>query len=358
MQRFLDALRHNRVSNIELLTAVVALAALLLLLIFRSHWQQVLAKTARQRRDRRDFLELCRNRGLARDEIGLLVHYVQAFGQALEPVLAQSNAAFDRFARRIISEANSPEIPRLNHVLSRAREKLGFRPLARGLALSSSRELSPGQRLYLVFSSEQFLEGIVSDVDETKLDVHLLTPGAARLPKATSDPVRVYFSRAADARYSGMGYILKAYSNGDGMFVTLSHLEELKRDQRRQEFRVEENRLAKLWVLHPVDDSAVATERLLESRMPEDATLEDLSGGGASLIFPRELPLNQQIYLDLDPAGLHGLPLVRGSVIRSQRRSGRSNWALSVRFEDLRPSERQRLVHHVFLQERELIRAM
>jgi c-di-GMP-binding flagellar brake protein YcgR len=68
------------------------------------------------------------------------------------------------------------------------------------------------------------------------------------------------------------------------------------------------------------------------------------------------LPVNQRLYLNLDPTRSYGLPLVKGSVVRTSRRSGLAAWGISVRFEDLRPSERQAIVRYVFLQEREFMK--
>jgi len=357
MQSFLEALRTNRVSDVELTVAIVVLAALVFFLVLRSRWQERMARFAAKRHDRRDFFELCRLRGLDREELELLTQSAARFDEQLAPGLVESNVHFDCFARRIINEAYAPEIPRLNFVLTRIREKLGFRPPARGLALNSTRELCPGQRLYLVFDGDRFQEGMVSEVDETKLVVQLSAGATSPLPQVSAEPVRIYFNRPGDARYSVSCYILKIHSDIEGLFVTLSHCEALKRDQRRNDFRVDESRSVHVWVVNHFEDAAEQVKDVLRSLIPEEALLEDLSGGGASLIFSRELPAHQQVYINLNGRVGDSLPIVRGTVIRSQARSGRGHWAISVRFEDLRPSERQKLVQHVFTQEREIIRA-
>ncbi|HEX7344852.1 MAG TPA: PilZ domain-containing protein [bacterium] len=358
MQQFLQALRTQRVSELEIAVAILAILGLTALWIFRSRWLTIMARIAQKRSARRQFLEICRDRGLSGEEQDLLLKTLAAQGHDLHPDRIQSNLTFDRLAQHIIVAAYAPDIPRLNFLLTSIRSKLGFRPPARSLALSSTRELPPGQQLYIVFGNGDFLEGIISEVDETKLVV--LLPAGASLPISTFSagaPLRIYFNRSGDARYAGACYLLKLNSEDEALFAVLSHSEELKRDQRRQDFRVDEGCRVQVWVVPHIEDIVIDPQLLQATRSPEEATLEDLSGGGASLIFQRELPIHQQVYVNLDGQGPGKLPLARATVIRSQRRSGRGNWAISVRFDDLRPSERQKLIQHVFAREREAMKA-
>ena len=358
MQQFLQALRTQRVSNLEIAVAILAILGIAALWIFRSHWQAAMARMAQKRNARRQFMEGCRDRNLTKEELDLLHKAMAAQGFELRPELIQSNFSFDRLARGMINAAYAPDIPRLNFLLTNIRAKLGFRPPPRSLPLSSTRELAPGQQLYIVFENGYFLEGIVSEVDETKLA--LLLPAGATLPISTFSAgaaLRIYFNRSGDARYSGVCYLLKLNPESEAIFAVLSHSEALQRDQRRQDFRVDEGCRVQVWVVPHIEDIVIDPQWLQTTRSPEEAILEDLSGGGASLIFQRELPVHQQVYVNLDGPGPGRLPLARARVIRSQRRSGRGNWAISVRFDDLRPSERQRLIQHVFAREREAAKA-
>jgi len=358
MQQFLQALRTQRVSELEIAVAVLAILGLAALWIFRSHWQAAMARMAQKRNARRQFVEGCRDRNLSKEELELLLKAMAAQSLELHPDLIQSNFSFDRLARGVINAAHAPDIPRLNFLLTNIRAKLGFRPPPRSLSLSSTRELPPGQQLYIVFENGHFLEGVVSEVDETKLAVYL--PAGATIPiwaYSAGAALRIYFNRSGDARYAGVCYLLKMNLETEAVIAVLCHCEVLQRDQRRQDFRVDEGRRVQVWVVPHIEDITIDPQLLRATRSAEEAMLEDLSGGGASLIFQRELPIHQQVYVNLDGHEMGQLPLARATVIRSQRRSGRGNWAISVRFDDLRPSERQKLIQHVFAREREGMKA-
>lgn len=356
MQQFLEALRTYRASTTDIVMVLLGLTALIAYLIFRQRWEQAMARHQRRRLAKTTFLQACRERSLLKEEITLLATGRGAFDPELSLGLLQSNVQFDRFARDQITSAAEEQITRMNSLLTGVRGKLGFRPPPRGLAMNSTRELSFGQLVYLVFPTERFLEASVAEVDETKLVVVVNGNFPRHLPLLTGSPVMIHFNRAGDARYAGSAFVLKTWADEDDVYLTVSHADNLRRDQRRKDFRVDENRAICLWVMpEPAEDSIDDRDKI-EDMIPDRASLEDISGGGASIVFKRELPVNQRLYVNLDPTKIYGLPVVKATVIRATRRSGLSSWSLSVRFEDLRPSERQRIVRHVFTQERTFLK--
>jgi c-di-GMP-binding flagellar brake protein YcgR len=354
MQQFLEALRSYRASSTDVVMVLIGLAALIVYLIFRRRWERAMLRRQRKRQSRAAFLAACSERNLLKDEIMLLARGQGAFNPEMALGLVQSNAMFDNFCHEQLSRAVEDQITRLNAVLTGIRTKLGFRPPPRGLPLVSTRELPAGQFLYLVFPNNQFLEVTVFEVDETKIVVTVNGQIPSRLPLITGVPIMIHFNRVGDARYSGSAFILKTGSDMDDIYLTLNHAENLRRDQRRQDFRVDEHRSIYMWIVEEAEGGDNVEE--IEERIPDRVILDDLSGGGASIIYKRELPVNQRLYLNLDPTNSYGLPLVKGSVVRTTRRSGLAAWAISMRFEDLRPSERQAIVRYVFLQEREFMK--
>jgi c-di-GMP-binding flagellar brake protein YcgR len=354
MQQFLEALRSYHASSTDVVMVLIGLAVLIVYVIFRRRWEQAMLRHLRKRQSRAAFLAACRERNLLKDEIMLLARGQGSFDPDLALGLVQSNASFDNFCRDQLSRAVEDQITRLNTSLTGIRTKLGFRQPPRGLPLASTRELPSGQRLYLVFPTEQFLEVTVFEVDETKIVVTVNGAIPPRLPLVSGAPVMIHFDRVGDARYSGSAYILKTGSDMDDIYLTLNHAENLRRDQRRQDFRIDEHRSIYLWIVEETESEAGLEN--IEENIPERVILDDLSGGGACIIYKRDLPVNQRLYLNLDPTRSYGLPLVKGSVVRTSRRSGLAAWGISVRFEDLRPSERQAIVRYVFLQEREFMK--
>lgn len=357
-QQFMEAFHMQRASHAELLLLLLFLALLVLALMFRDRWEHRISKRRRIAAARRTFIALARERGLNAEEMRLFAHHFKEEGQEHDPSVLQYNGDFDRFADYLLKSAPPADIPRLNAGLSRIRNKLGFRPPPVGLPLSSTRELSPPQTVYLVFPGDYFLEGRVEEVDEIGLWVCLRAglPAGPRLQAGV--PIQIYFNRAGDARYSDSSRVVKVLSDDEGVHLELEHGSHLRRDQRRRDFRVEDHRTIGLWVMDGYLEQAEDPLRLLANRLPERVQLVDISGGGASVIFEQELPINQRLFLNLDPARTYGLPIVQGTTIRVQPRGKSRRWGMSVRFEDLRPSERQKLVRYVFMQERDLLRSV
>ncbi len=354
-REFVEAFQNYGATNLEILMALLFLAGLVIAFITRNIWEKKKAKGQRKRVTRRKFMLACRNKGLLPDEVNFLINSAIKVGLEVDTSLIESNISFDQFAFRVLQSGDDDEQEKLNADLSALRNKLGFRPPPRGFALNSTRELPGGQLLYIAIAPNVFLEGRTVYVDETMLTVRLQA-GRPSIRLRAGKEVSIHFSRTGDARYSGSCSILRTASNEEGQHIRLSHCNELRRDQRRRDFRVDDDRTICLWVMDEQMRQAEDPFRIIDNRMPERARLEDISGGGASIIFHRSLSSTKGIFINLDPGRTYGLPIVRGTVIRSKRRSRMDRWAMSIRFEDLRPSEHQKIVSHVFMKERDQLK--
>ncbi len=353
-RQFTEAFNRHRVSDLEIWITLIGLLALGLALIARSMWKQREIKNRRKGDTLRRFIVQCEEIGLFPDEIAFIKAKAKKINFELNSGLMGSNAVFDRFAVSVINSADKKHLQECNTELHSIRNKFGFKPPPRGFPLSSTRELTAGQAIFMILPTDVFLEARVTEVDELSLNLKL----QAGYPRASLTPgmqVYLHFNRIADARYSGPSEIIKTNSDERGIFVTLQHCSSLHRDQRRQDFRIDEDRSVSIWVLDEETKDLDDPIRAISKRIPVRAILEDISGGGASIIFERSLPANESIVVNLDPSGNYGLPLIRGTVLRSNRRGRTDKWALSVRFEDLKPSEHQKIVNHVFLKERDLL---
>lgn len=350
---WVEAWNNFRVSDLEIIISISFIVAIVVFFIVHSQWAAIQDKRRRIYGVARAFRNACRNKGLVVEEMDDFRKYARRVDQPLHAGLVQSNVEFDQFVERVLTSSSPHEMVDLNGFFGSVRHKLGFRPPPRGLALNSTRELPAGQFLYIALPGDIYLEGLVRDVDETILSVRLLANIPLYASLKIGGEVQIYFNRIGDARYTGSCLIRQITTDEEGGFVTLDHCSSLHRDQRRRDFRVEEDRPILLWVL----DKKLAKEpdplRHLDNRMPSRALLDDISGGGASIIFQRDLNPDQVLYVNLDPTHLYELPLVRAVVIRTTQRGKTNRWAISVRFEDLRPSEHQKLLNYVFLRERE-----
>jgi c-di-GMP-binding flagellar brake protein YcgR len=354
-QQFIKAFHQHQASTGEILIVAVALISLLILILLREKWEKELTKQFLKRRAKHDFSSACLERELLPEEVKLLHLLIEKSRSEYNCNIVLSNLYFDRIVNAVIALVPDKNLPEFNNQIAHLRLKLGFRPPPRGRPLSSTRELPAGQNIYIALSEGQFLEGVTHAVDETMVMVRLLagTPYRAQLQPGRA--VNIYFNRPGDARYSGSAYILHTASNEDGHHAILSHSVDLARDQRRMDFRIEENRMIGLWVSDSILDKAGDPYSMLLDLIPETARLEDLSAGGALVVFRRYVSYGKCIYLNLDPTGELGLPIIKGTVIRVGTRKRLEHWALSVRFEDLRPSDRQKIVGYVFNKERHQI---
>ncbi|TKJ39959.1 hypothetical protein CEE37_09490 [candidate division LCP-89 bacterium B3_LCP] len=350
---WVEAWNNFKISGTELFLCLLFLAVFVLLFAWSGYW--VWSKNRRQRvlSILHLFRLACRKKGLAAEEVNTMRKHAKSVGHNLESALLESNIAFDKFISKVVDSGKTERGQEFNEFYAQMRHKLGFRPPARGLALNSTRELPAGQNLYVVLSEDLFLEGYIESIDEINLAVKLLAVVPAYINLTIGQAVQVFFNRSGDARYSGSCDIDSGYSDARGEHIILSHCTELRRDQRRQDFRVEEGRSVSVWVMDDALEQAADPMLIIADRVPIRARLDDISGGGASIIFHRNLQPNQGLMVNLDPAGVYGLPIVKAVVVRSSDRSRTDRWVLSVRFEDLRPSEHQRLINYIFQKERE-----
>ncbi|MFH1735812.1 MAG: PilZ domain-containing protein [bacterium] len=336
----------------EIWVSLMAISGLLIFLTVRSFFTQKAVDQRRRRAVIYEFLRVCREKGLLPEEISLLKQYTPATGIPLDSDLIQSNVQFDQMAQQIMAAAHVENVTELNSTLSKLRQRIGFRPPPLGVPLSSTREFGNSQTVYLVFGDSLFLESQITEVDERMFMVRLAA-GQPPMPITSDSEIWIFFNRSGDSRYAGQCRILRHTSDEGGHFVILDHCSDLRRDQRRKDFRVEENRDIKIWLLNPQLDELEDACQVIEKHPFETATLDDLSAGGALILFHRNVPINQHVFIDLDPQKKNKLPQVKGTVLRFNRRGRTARWALSIRFDDLRPSERQQIVRYAFQRERD-----
>ncbi len=354
-RQFADALRAQSATNVEIWLTLSIVLGVILFFSLRSLWLTKGFEIRKRTDTFQRFIAACRHRALSPEETEFLRTNALALGYAVNSSLVQSNAVFDKLAGEVMQRAAQEEIGQYNTEIKALRHRLGFKPPPRELPLSSTRELPVGQLIYVIISSNLFLGARVSYSDELSLKVRL-QDGYPRAELKPGMQVYLHLNRTGEARYSGPSNIIQTLSDEEGIYVHLNHCTELRRDQRRRDFRIEENRAIALWVMDEQLAEAGDPIAAIKERIPERAVLEDISGGGASIIFKRQLPAEQSIIINLDPSGSYDLPIARGAILRSERRGRTDRWAHSVRFEDLRPSEHQKIVNHVFLKERDLLK--
>jgi len=350
-EKFLRGFADYGPATWEIWVSLLMLVGLAVFLVVSSVFMQKAIEVRKRRCSINEFFRVCREKGLLPNEISLLKQYAVAYGMSIASDLVESNVHFDLLAQQIMAESSSENVAELNHTLTNVRKRIGFQPPPRNVALNSTRELSYGLSLYLVLRDSIFLESQVMNVDERMFVVRLLA-GQPKMKIVDDEVIWIFFNRTGDSRYAGLCRIMRHTSDEGGQFIVLEHCNELRRDQRRDDFRVEENSEVRVWVLNKAQEDIEDISQIVENYNYETAILDDLSAGGALILFHKNLPVNQPVLIDLDPQSINKLPIVRGAVLRFNRRGRAVRWALSIRFDDLRPSERQKIVRYVFQKER------
>jgi c-di-GMP-binding flagellar brake protein YcgR len=350
---WVDAWHNFRASDTEIIISLTCIGAIVAFFLIHNQWATIQEKRKRLYGVVRAFRNACRSKGLIVKEMDNLRKYARRIDQPVQAGLVQSSIEFDRFVDRVLRSSPQSELPELNSFFGAVRHKLGFRPPPRGLALNSTRELPAGQFVYIALPQDIYLEGIVRAVDETMLSVRLLSNIPIYASLKVGGEIRIFFNRTGDSRYAGTCFVRNVTSDEEGEFIILEHCRKLRRDQRRMDFRVDEDRPVLVWLLEKELAKEPDPTRHLDNRMPSRALLDDLSGGGASIIFHRALEPGQVLYINLDPTALYGLPVVRGVVIRTSQRGKTNRWAVSIRFEDMSRSAHYKLVNYIFMRERE-----
>jgi c-di-GMP-binding flagellar brake protein YcgR len=151
--------------------------------------------------------------------------------------------------------------------------------------------------------------------------------------------------------------------NSEGLSLGLPAEEGVRRMQRREFVRVPTSLPCQVEPELSEEAIALQREQLLEGEIPDEfgaplpAYVQDISGGGCSLLMPLDLPRNSRIRITLELPE-EGELLILGAVVRTssvQTRKG-PRVLMGVDFGKLEEGARSRVVRYVFSVQRELAR--
>lgn len=159
-----------------------------------------------------------------------------------------------------------------------------------------------------------------------------------------------------------MGYIVDRYKSGNRYIAVVDLKTGLKKIQRREFFRLErlidvEYRIlsAEESVCESVDDILEGERVSVEPPIYKKGVAVDLSGGGARFILEDAYPLSTYVILKLNIGLESGKSdyCVIGKVVMSEKIPGKSGQCENrMEFVRIRETEREKLIHYIFNEER------
>lgn len=237
--------------------------------------------------------------------------------------------------------------------------RVGDRVEMKRYTLSDSADAKP--RLYV--------SQIIDMIDEQKLNLSIPIEGGRIIPLEVGSKYELRFLSSSGI-YVCKAEIVNRGKQGTIYFLTLLILSELKKDQRRQYFRLNKIRPLKYHILTDEENELLARVkgdggkddfeyRTIFNRLRDivaeesNGTLQNISGGGIKFNSGKELHPETLIRINLllDDADREPLDLF-AHVIASQYMSNTMNFEHRVEFVHINREVREHIVKYVFSEER------
>jgi c-di-GMP-binding flagellar brake protein YcgR len=220
------------------------------------------------------------------------------------------------------------------------RKSLGFLPLSRETAFTSTRQFSSGEKctIQIPENGPAVHKGmcLIIDMDEQQWSI-ARTEGPQ---VAAGTWVRLNLTRPGDAEYAFRAQVLE---DVDGLFV-LSHTSKLSRTQQRNWVRVD--------VRIPVEATQLEGERISDIYSGE---IIDMSGGGLGMALPAKLPNGTNLLLSFELPGQGPITDLPVKVVRVAGPFNKDTTKIvhSVAFEGDVHLIQEQIIHYVFEKQRQ-----
>jgi hypothetical protein len=294
------------------------------------------------------FAENSRRFSINGEERRLLRIMVQETGIADINEMFSSLPLYEQGVEHIVSSAlaterDETELLALEDLLQSLRKKMHYGVLEQGQPLVSTRNLSPGQNVWMLGPRKTIQgEAVVSLVRELFFSVRLTSAEKGSMP-AFESPVRMAFTRKADGIY-GIEVPLVSFDPSSGT-VKCRHTLSFKRNQLRQDVRVETD-LA-------VSIKCIASEKgRPDDTMPFMVKLSDISGGGCAFISQRQLSVGDTVLVTSSSPKLT-IAGVQAKVLGVSRHKGAQHFLYHTRFINIDFEKKEKIVKYVFTRLRE-----
>jgi hypothetical protein len=264
----------------------------------------------------------------------------------------ESFTAFEQSVDGIIEEAFSlgrgeSDLQEAEDLLQSIRKKLHYTLIEEGQPIVSTRNLSPGQNIWMLGPRKAILgEAVVLMVHELFFSVKLTAKDFGRMP-AFESPVRMAFTRKADGIY-GIEVPLVSFDPAAGT-VKCRHTMKFKRNQLRQDVRVE-------------TDLTISVRRIASETAPRGKSLDatpmlvkmtDLSGGGLAFAAEQQLDVGDTILVNATSSKLT-ISGVQARVLALSQNRLSKRYLYHAQFVNIDFEKKEQIVKYVFSRMREL----
>jgi len=221
------------------------------------------------------------------------------------------------------------------------RRKLGFLPLSKEIAFTSTRQFDRGERCIVQIPEDgdnATHKGMCSAVSIEEDKWYISRPEGPKIPEKTG--IRISLTRSGDAEYVFSVQVLKDSADE----LVLSHTNKLNRTQQRNWVRID--------VSIPVEVTQVINKGIGDIF---SGKIIDMSGGGFGIILPARLLNGSKLLMNFDLPGqgpVNDLPV---KVVRVAGAFGKdpSKIIHSVAFEQNMPVIQEQIIQYVFEKQRQ-----
>lgn len=331
----------------------VALLALLAVAIVVEFTRQRVQARRRLLREWETLRQIATERELSDDEWDRLRACIER-GSPRDPLRAATvRQEFDRCVERemtALRERGDPSAyEAVGAQLRDVRVRLGLDYVAFGQRIASTRELPPGQELWLAAASEgrpSWRAATVVAVDEAYLQV---TPSDGELPPyiEAGGRVRGRAWRGEDGRYEFTVPVARIETNPPTLF--LYHTSDLSRTQAREYFRIRYEDTLSVGILDPAPQEGDDSARFVEPQTWLRCRVTSLSAGGIALVASQPVPAHVGLRIPLELPDLD--PLELNARIVGTQPVGAGHYLVRATFVDIPDEARDRLARFVALRQ-------
>ena len=318
-----------------------------------------LQRKARLRLDRQWFFRTAALKHLTNEQVQLLQAIAPYSGSDKLLPLLTSLCLFNTAVNHFLQQQSLPPSQRegLLSELQAIRSHLHFDHAVFGEVLHSTHTLPPGQQVrMLVFHAERErnLYGMVTAIHDDGLTVELLDKASHISWVRRGAEVTLSVLRAGDAEYHGVSHVLER-NTGAACTLTLAHVSQLSRHQRRAYFRIPVRLDVLIW---PLTEHQTRTYEqsgrvdIAPESVPAEGLLTSLSGGGASILLSQPIVYNALISVTLILSPRHHIYHVTARIARVTQIAD-MRYRISIAFLDATQRETEQIIRFVLKTERQ-----
>ncbi len=352
---FVDIINRTwpQVGKTFVIFAVIAAVMAVIIIAIIETVKSIIKKEKDEEDTLSNFHKIAKQKGLNSNAEELLKSmlqniHIENFDSVFESISIFEECVETEIIRLQDQDVSSNTIYDQMHIIGMIREKLGFSNLDTDRIITSSRQFTPGQKLYILPSDKKNakeFEVTIAVVNELKISVKSNDIGGRTSGLKIGDRIDVHLNRS-DAVYSFTSILTENVSETSGIFG-FEHAKNLQRRQNRNNVRLDTKVAINYRVLQS-EEKNYSTER-------QKAIMQDISGGGTSFIQDYALNIGDVISLsfDLTTGKFRG---IAGKIIRISEVKAKEDAVMfrhHIQFIRIEKADSDKIVKYIFEKQRE-----